>query len=280
MARNSVLKKWFKSPVKTAFSILLLTGLVVGGLSFPHYGVDFWGNVLVEAHGMLMDIAIIGILILWLDQRRDKALQAERYIDAIDDFREWKSEEATYRIVGNIKRLAQIGITEIDLYNCFLKKANLSGFDLKHCSLWGADLGNANLRAAILKDSKIGGAYLGDAILRGVDLRNADLQRSRCMRTDFRGADLRGASLIRTTFREALLRGADLRNADANSTDFTGSCLRQAKLHNVLNLTPEQLMKACDLRTAHLDEHLREEILDKKPELLSQDMVPCPICEG
>jgi hypothetical protein len=151
-AAQGAARNWLRDPVRTAVGVLVLTTCVVAMLSFRNYrDGEFWNNVLVEAHGMLLDILVLGIFVLWLDQRRDEAFLSQRYQEEIDDFRNWKSEEATHRIVGNIHRLVKLGVTEIDLYNCYLKNANLREANLERSRLWGADLGNANLRGVNLR---------------------------------------------------------------------------------------------------------------------------------
>ncbi len=62
-------------------------------------------NVFVKAHGMLFDILVIGILILFLSKLAEKRIANQRYLDEIDDFRDWESDEAAHRIAGNIRRL-------------------------------------------------------------------------------------------------------------------------------------------------------------------------------
>jgi uncharacterized protein YjbI with pentapeptide repeats len=126
---------------------------------------------MVEAHGIVLDILVIGLFILWLNKLGEKRLENKRYQEEIDDFRHWNSEEAAHRIVGSIKRLNKNGISNIDLSSCYLAHmilpgTNLQRANLREANLQGAGLGGANLR----------GAHLGWANLRGADLRWADLE--------------------------------------------------------------------------------------------------------
>jgi hypothetical protein len=106
MKLNSVSKilklyKTISSPVAISITVFIVATLVVVGLSYKDYGPEFWLNVKVEAHGMLFDILVIGVLILWLNQLGEKRREIQRYIDEIDDFRGWESEEAAHRIRGD-----------------------------------------------------------------------------------------------------------------------------------------------------------------------------------
>ena len=91
--------------------VFLLAALVVYRLTITKvdlaYNKEFIRDVLVEAHGMLFDILIIGTFIFALhtlvESRREKKRNIERWQEEIYDFIGWESEEAKVRILGNIK---------------------------------------------------------------------------------------------------------------------------------------------------------------------------------
>lgn len=152
----------------------------------------FWDSVLVEAHGMLLDILVFGVLLLWLNKKREIQLEAKRYVEEIDDFRGWKSEEAVRRIRGNIFRLNRLGKTDIDLHHCFLKGADLRRANLRGAKLTGAVLEDAKFWKADLCDSKLWSANLERASLHEANLQGADLWR----------AKLKGAKVYTETLTE------------------------------------------------------------------------------
>lgn len=159
------------NPVFISFAVFVGCVLFVSGFSLGlgfYAKREFWEGLLVEAHGMLFDILIIGILVLWLNLKGEKLREIQRYKNEIDDFREWKSEEAMYRIVGNIKRLNKLGITEIPLHNCYLKGATLRFLNLSKAQLNGAnfvdaDLVGTNLQHAIIDMADFSNANLMEA---------------------------------------------------------------------------------------------------------------------
>ncbi|MEO1655676.1 MAG: pentapeptide repeat-containing protein, partial [Bacteroidota bacterium] len=78
------------NPISTSLLVLIVLSFVVIGLSLPYYLHDFdefYMQVLAEAHGMLFDIAIIGILIFWLNNQGETRRRIRMYMDEIDDFR-------------------------------------------------------------------------------------------------------------------------------------------------------------------------------------------------
>ncbi|MFQ6028318.1 MAG: pentapeptide repeat-containing protein, partial [Dehalococcoidia bacterium] len=151
--------------IVVAFTLILT--LIISSFG---YDLEFLESVLAEAHGMLLDILVISIFIVWLTRRGDKLKETMRYRDEIDDFRRWESEEAAHLIVRNVKRLNDNGVTDIDLSSCYLVKADLGGFDLTGGKLAEAKAGEANLR-----DTKLVKADLRKADLKGATLTAADL---------------------------------------------------------------------------------------------------------
>ena len=130
---------------------------------------------------MLLDILVFGVLILCLNKLTEKRMEIRRYIDEIDDFRGWKSEEAAYRNAGNLKRLKRNGYKgNIDLKNCYLggvdmKKDGLLEYFKKH--LAGINLVEGKLQNADLRGAKLMIADLEVANLESADLRSVmDLQ--------------------------------------------------------------------------------------------------------
>ena len=80
-------------------------------------------GIYVESFRILIDLFIIGIVITWLLCRNQRKQLIQRYLDEIDDFRGWDSDEACHRIRGSIFRLNKLNISNMDLRECFLSKA-------------------------------------------------------------------------------------------------------------------------------------------------------------
>lgn len=251
MKRLKRAEDWFlKQPVLIAVVVLIVATMWVILLSKKYYDASFGVNVLVEAHGMLFDIFVIGVFILWLNERGEKQRTIQRYHDEIDDFRGWDSPEAAYRIVGNIRRLNKLNVTNLNLAGCYLKEMDLNLVDLR-----GADLFSIKLQGAELERAKLQGAVLHLAELQDTRLHYAHLQGA-----NLDAANLEGAYLINTELQDASFDWAILQDVNLNGTD-----LRGAK-----NLTAEQLASAKNPFRAKLDPNLEAELTELKklnPEL-------------
>ncbi len=173
---HSIRDYWNRNITKPLFTsavilILAVVILVVIDMIFKPGGISFWDNIFAELHGMLFDVAIILFLFNWIESKRDKKLRIERYKEEIEDFRQWKNEEAMHRIRGLIRRLNEEGITNLNLHGAYLRKADLTGAKLQGANLIGANLQNASFRWANLK-----GAYIRDAHLEGARLLDTNLE--------------------------------------------------------------------------------------------------------
>ena len=142
---------------------------------FVDYDFALLEGILIEAHGMLFDILIIGCGLLWLNSKGENYLQNQRYLNEIDDFRGWESEEAARRTRGNILRLNKNGVTKIPLNDCFLRRADLRKANLHDALLRGANWAEACLAEANLSNAVLRGTNLHKADLRGANLENATL---------------------------------------------------------------------------------------------------------
>ncbi len=159
-----------EQPVRLAMIVSISVLVVVSAISYPFWSADFLEGAMVEAYGMVFDLFVIGCCVFWLNHIGEKKREIKRYQEEIIDFLDWKTEEATQRIVGSVKRLNRYGVTSIELREAYLNDANLQEAGLK-----GANLSGANLDGAMLRMAEFVGADLVRATLNGANLREAIL---------------------------------------------------------------------------------------------------------
>jgi uncharacterized protein YjbI with pentapeptide repeats len=264
---NSIIEK----PLLTSAMVLLMVTLVVISLSMPYYLKDFnsfWSQVLAEAHGMIFDIAVIGILLVWLNQNGQTRQMIRFYKDEIDDFRLWESDEAAFRTVGNIKRLNRNKIFDINLVNCFLSRTNLN-----YVNLSGSNLNSANLMQSSLVEANLENTRLNQTNFENSNLNQANLKSSYASGANFKDAFLiktqfENAFLIKSSFSNAYLMEANMRNCYLMGADFENASLYKADLRGAKGLTIEQLSKAKTLYLAQFDYELLDQIKTELHELV------------
>lgn len=258
-------------PLLTSAIVLVVVAIIVLSLSLKYYIRDFdgyWSQVLVEMHGMIFDIAVIAILLAWLNQSGEIRQRIRTYKDEIDDFRLWESEEAAFRTVGNIKRLNRHRIQEINLVNCYLARTNLNYVNLKGSNLNSANLSNSSLIETNLENTRFNqtnleNSNLNQANLRGAYASGANFKDAFLIKTQFEGA-----FLIKTNFRNAFLMEANLQNSYLMGADFENASLYKADLRGAKGLTLEQLSKAKTLYLAKFDDDILEQVKTQIPELV------------
>lgn len=237
-----VVERLTEKEVILGLILLLVLGLFVVYLSLS-MGENYKGlhlkNILIEAHGLIFDIFVFGVIVIIFNKIAERRRNIRRWKEEIDDFRGWDEKEAMHRIVGKIRRLNEQKISEIDLRNCFLKNSNLMDANLKRAKLGGADFDYAELERV----------NLNEAVLYGTSLEGANLYK----------ANLDGAYLYKANLQEASLEEASLKGAYLKSTD-----LRDAQI------TVDQLSTVMSLFRTKLDPLIESEINKRFPHLLKE----------
>jgi len=265
---NAIVEK----PLLTSLIVLVVVTGIIILLSLKYYINDFegfWVQILVQAHGMIFDIAIIGILLFWLNQNGEKRQRIRTYKDEIDDFRMLESDQATFRMVGNIKRLNRNKIHEINLVNCYLANTQLNYVNLKGSNLNSVNLSNSslletNLENARLNQTNFENANLNQANLKGAYASGANFKDASLIKTQFEDA-----FLIKANFSGAHLMEANLQNSYLMGTDFENANLYKADFRGAKGLTIEQLEKAKTLYMAKFDPELQVLVQELRPELVA-----------
>lgn len=286
------LTAWFVAqPIRAAW-LVFVPLLLILDLLFFEWPKEL-NDVLIEAHGVIFDLLVFGVVLAAYDHLRQKQQNVKRYQEEIDDFRGWDEKEAMYRIVGNFRRLNREGVSKIDLSYCYLSGARLNKVDLSganlsganltrtnlsRANLTGADLSGANLSGAdvtraILAKVNISWANLSKAKLSNADLPMSDLTMSDLTSANLSNANLTGANLAMSTLTganlsETNLTGADLTVANLTDANLSWANLRDADLNQALGLTFEILITCSSLYgTDGLPDDVKAKLKETKPEL-------------
>lgn len=264
---NNIIEK----PLLTSTLVLIVVSITVIGLSLQYYINDFENfmpQILAEAHGMIFDIAVIGILIFWLNQNGEIRQRIRTYRDEIDDFRLWESEEAAFRTVGNIKRLNRHRIYEINLVNSFLSRTNLNYVNLRGSNLNSANISQSSLIEANLENTRLNQTNLENSNLNQINLKSAYASGANFKDAFLIKAQFDSAFLIKANFNNAYLMEASLQNCYLMGADFENASLYKADLRGAKGLTVDQLSKAKTLYLAKFDDEILEQIKTSIPELV------------
>jgi len=249
-------------PILTSAVLLFLLSSVVIISSIPNYlnrFAEIKYDLLIEGHGMMFDIALIGMLLYWLNENGERRTRIRMYQDEIDDFRLWESPEAAFRTVGNLKRLNRHGIYNINLVNCYLCNTNINYINLKNSNLNSASICNSSLIDVVLENARLNQTNFENSNLNSANIKGAYASGAIFKDSFLIKADFENAFLIKTNFNGAYLMEANLRGAYLMGADFENASLYKADLRDVKGLTIDQIKKAKTLfLTKFDDEFIRQ----------------------
>jgi BTB/POZ domain-containing protein KCTD9 len=270
---KTLYRKWTESAIVVNAMIFVILSAVIFTISYRYLIRNpdgFFEQIVYASFGMLFDIAVLGILITWLTERREKRNRILSYINEIDDFRNWVSEEAMFRTVGNIKRLNKNLVTEMNLVDCSLRNVNLNYTNLK----------NSNLNSADLSSSSLIGMIFTNCRLNQTNFENSNINHGEFIESYATGANFKDsyliksnfekAYLIKTNFENAYLIEANFKGAILSDANFNNASLYKADLTNTSGLKAEQLLHVKSLYLAKLDRHIIDKLRELAPYLLTE----------
>ena len=267
-----IYKRWSENAIVVNATIFAILSAVIFTMSYSYFKAnpnEFIEQIVYASYGMLFDIAVLGILITWLTERREKRNRIQSYINEIDDFRNWVSEEAMFRTVGNIKRLNKHQVTEMNLVDCSMRSVNLNYTNLTNSNLNSADLSSSTLIGMILTNCRLNqtnfeNSNINHGEFSGSYATGANFKDSYLIKSNFEKA-----YLIKTNFENAYLIEANFRGAMLSDANFNNASLYKADLTNATGLKPEQLLHVKSLYLAKLDQHIIDRLREIAPYLLT-----------
>ena len=160
---------------------------------------------------------------------------------------------------------------KVDISGWHLQGADVSFRNMQHVNGIGVNLLSANLSRANLILANLSMANLSRTGLQYAELMAASLSQADLSEANLAGADLSEATLSRTCLSNANLVMANLSEAYLLGANLSEANLSEANLSEAnllgVHITAEQLLQVKTLYEAQLNDHIREEILRRKPEL-------------
>ncbi|GGN24183.1 MULTISPECIES: pentapeptide repeat-containing protein [Marinomonas] len=241
--------------------------IIFPNASWGLYNREFWENVLVEAHGLLFEIFVIGFIVLWLDSRRQKVEHIERNMEHLWDLNTLQEKEVIKKKIGSVKRLNDANIHKIDVTDLLLEDVTLKSFVFKESKLFGLKLKSCNIFDLELINSKVNSGEFSESSFKRCNLSGSLFKNANFSNTEMTGIDLRKADLFRAKFNSANLEAADLRQANLKKAVFQDASLRNANIKMCANVDLESLAKANDLDYIKADDEIISGLLRLRPDM-------------
>jgi len=212
----------------SGIGIVIIFLLDLGDIDFSFH------DIIVEAHGLIYDLIFFGILIAIYDSSRNKKNQIDRLKEEIEDYRKWEKEEATHKILGNIRRLSDLGVTEFNLNECYLKNADLSDYNFTNSYFSLAKMNNSSLVRSNLQNTKMIATNLENSYLTKTSLENANLEYANLKETKLTLTNFKNANLSSTNFAKAIIVCCDFEGANMFKIKLNGTLVDEIEWINNL----------------------------------------------
>ena len=186
------------------------------------YSKSFFENVLVEAHGTVLDLVVVGSLLFYFDQRRSRQNERKRLEETLSDLQTYQAPDASYRVLGTIRRLISLGIRSL----------HLSEMQLNNLRVADIMLTRSNCHAIVFNDSLLVNIRLEHCACDAAIFAGAKLEHVEFSHCSFKRAKFHGTRLDGVDFRTCEIQGADFTNASLRSANFRGVDCRGLKLQN------------------------------------------------
>jgi hypothetical protein len=194
-----MIEKISRSKTLLFMTIALISLLIAVGFDIIDSKFSFH-ELVVEFHGLVFDLFIFGILLTIYETINNRKEKIERYLEELNDYRFWESEESMYRTRGLIKRLIDLKVNELDLSFCYLatdksfasyrnfRNWNFTGADINDSLFLLSDMKNANFYLANLKDTRFDQVNLTNCKFSDSNLLDTVFEKCIFSDTEFSGA--------------------------------------------------------------------------------------------
>lgn len=257
-----------------AAGILLISTGIASQFFVTHYKREFLAQILAEGFGVVIDIVVLGVMMIWINSVNDKKRTIAAATQEIEDLRLWISDHnpeeedgrikgseakldsaeialhrwqvrySALKIIRHIKVLNKLGVHKIMLNHCHLSNANLT-----HQNLEGSNMDLIDANHATFINGKLNHTSMCSGNLRYADFRHAELKHVKANGADFNyaimiGAEMTNGLFINTSFIGTKLNDAIFKKAHLRGADFSGAFLVNVDFTGATGLTANQLSKA------------------------------------
>lgn len=180
-------------------------------------------DILVEAHGLLFDIVIFGILFTIYEKTRNDSSEVTKLLEELNNIKTLDDKEAVYRKVGIIKKLNKLGLSQIELSGYYLEGAELIGVNLENCNISEANLTNAIISGSSFTNCKFSNSILSNCNASGCQFVDCNFTNCSLDNIDFSGAKASSTTII----------SSDFQSSNLSMSNFSDCVLWQCLFKNV-----------------------------------------------
>lgn len=195
-----------------------------------------------------MDLFVVGVVIFWFEKRRSNADAISLHKNTLSDLRFYRGTDASYRILGQIKRLLELKVNSFQLPEAALDNIEISDVLLLNSNLRAANFTNTTLNRITLDTCELDAAVFSGSRFQHVTLKNVKLRRANFQGAKLNGCDFTSCELQRANFTNADLRSSIFKGVDCQGINFRNADLRSANFIGAKNLHVDAFVHAKNAR--------------------------------
>lgn len=243
--------------------LISITGFwdVVSRIMLPNtiwglYDRSFFENLLVGVHGAVFDLIMIGVVLYWFEQRRNKKSSLIEVKETLEDLRFYCGDDVSYKTYGQLRRLIKLAGNSVSVPEAKLNSLVITDLHLKFSNITAVNFSGSMLNNPVFTDVQADAASFVDTKVRHAKLCNVSFRRAKFINSQLKGADFRRCKLEGADFSNAQLQSANFSGVNCSRVSFKGANLRSANFKNATNLTREMLLEAKSIAYVKLPEGL------------------------
>ncbi|RYV01806.1 hypothetical protein SOPP22_15740 [Shewanella sp. OPT22] len=268
-----MLSKINKTPQRALITLFTLVLLFVVGITafwdsvsnivFPNttvglYNRGFWENVLVEAHGLLFDILIIGVIVVWLDTKRAQSDEKVTTLNNLSDVSYLDLPEVNLRKVGMIHRLNNLDVFQFSINQLVISGARVIELTSKFSSLNQLKAKKTEITSSNFINTQLIKSDFSESLIRTTKFLKCEMKKTVFIDSQVRGVDFTDSNLERAVFINADLQNAIFKGCNLREINFENANLRNVNLKGVKHLNVESLLKAKNIDYLVIDDEIRK----------------------
>ncbi|MBK5007370.1 pentapeptide repeat-containing protein [Pseudomonas sp. S32] len=273
------------NPIKTALLILAFAIVVVVFITadwdwlsshiLPNtviglYKKDFWENVMVEMHGMVVELAVVGILLLWLDGRRDRKQQLSQCREDLKNYAKLDFPEAHLKKIGILKTLISANQIGLDARYLHLSGRSLSDVNIKNWNVIGLKLNDGKLENSTFEKVEARSSNFVKCTLRNVVFEEGSLYRCKFEGAKFRQVSFKNCRIEKAEFTHCDMPNTLFDQVSLSGVKFEGANLAHCSFKSAFDIDVGELSKAKNLDHIAIDDKLLIELLKLRPDIKYQ----------
>ncbi|AZQ85034.1 pentapeptide repeat-containing protein [Colwellia sp. Arc7-635] len=221
-----------------------VTQVVFPNTTWGLYDKDFFENLLVEMHGGIIDLLVVGVILYWFERKKTEKDTIKKAELELANLNYYCGTDSSYRFYGALKYLLSLGVDKVSIPEGNLSKLKIECLTLKHSNLIALNFSGSTLKKVDFSECNLEASQFIDTIIKDANFVSVNLKRSKFINAELKGIDFRGCDIKGVNFDRSRLQSSNFSGLDCSRVSFKGANLRSANFKGAINLSKEMILEA------------------------------------